>query len=166
MSVSQEIVSWSTNSMRSHKPQLLIVVAIMLAFFAQMVFGSLQLSMTADEPADMTLGYVMLTTGDTWAVPDNGPPPLVTLWSTWPILLQPERPDPRTVPSWHGDDLADYTRALWPLLGPIERLALATRYPIMLLAVVLMALVYRWACDGFGRWGGYWQSPSWRGIPH
>lgn len=134
--------------------QRLMVIAVMLIFFAQSTFGSLHLSMTADEPTQLAGGYVILTTGDTWTVPANGPPPLINAWATWPVLLQPERPNPYAVPGWRQDDLTGYTRALSTLLGPIERLTFIIRFPIMLLAVVLMALVYRWARDWFGHWGG------------
>jgi hypothetical protein len=129
------------------------VVAFMLIFFGQLVFGSRHLSMTSDEPPHMINGYVALTTGDSWTVPAHGHPPFLNAWSAWPLLLQPERPDPVGVPYW-GKNFVKFVRAMWPLLGPIERVAFVTRVPIMLLAVVLMALVYRWACDLFGRWGG------------
>jgi len=109
--------------------------------------------MTSDEPPHLINGYVALTTGEAWTVPPHGHPPLLNAWSAWPLLLQPERPDPRSVPYWNRNFIK-FVRAMWPRLGPIERLAFVTRLPIMLLAVVLMALVYRWACDWFGHWGG------------
>ncbi len=131
----------------------LTVIMLIWVFFAQLTFGAQQLSMTSDEPPHLINGYVALTTGDAWTVPAHGHPPLLNAWSAWPLLLQPERPDPRDVPYWNRNFIK-FVRAMWPKLGPIERLAFVTRLPIMLLAVVLMALVYRWACDWFGHWGG------------
>lgn len=133
--------------------QYLPIILLVWAFFAQLSLGSLQLSMTSDEPPHLISGYVMLTTGDAWGIPIHGHPPLLNAWSAWPILLQPERPDPREVTAWHQDWIR-FVRAMWPLLGPIDRLAFITRVPIMLLGVALMALVYRWASDWFGHWGG------------
>ena len=43
---------------------------------------------------------------------------------------------------------------MWPRLGPVDRQAFVTRVPIVLLATILMAFVYRWARDLFGHWGG------------
>ncbi len=119
----------------------LLIIALMLIFFAQLVLGARHLSLTIDEPSYIANGYAILTTGDYWTVPPHVHPPLVNLWSAWPLLLQPERPDPRAVPGW-GRDFVQFLYALWPLLGPVERQAFVTRLPIMLLAVVLMALVY------------------------
>jgi 4-amino-4-deoxy-L-arabinose transferase-like glycosyltransferase len=131
----------------------LTVIILIWVFFAQLVFGARHLSMTSDELPHAINGYAILATGDAWSVPRHGHPPLVNAWSALPLFLQPERPDPRAVPYW-GKNLIQFTRAMWPLLGPIERLAFVIRYPIMLLAVVLMALVYRWTYDWFGHWGG------------
>ena len=126
---------------------------VLLAFFAQLAFGSVQLSLTSDEPPHIAHGYVMLATGDTWALLDHRHPPLLNVWCAWPLLLQPERPDPRALPHW-GRDFILFVRELWPQLGPVERLAFVTRYPNMLIALLLMALVHRWARERFGRGAG------------
>jgi len=139
--------------MKNNFLQYLPVILLAWMFFAQLSIGSLELSMTSDEPPHLISGYVMLTTGDPWGIPIHGHPPLVNAWSAWPILLQPERPDSRAVTAWHQDWIR-FVRAMWPLLGPIDRLAFITRVPIMLLGVTLMAVVYRWASDWFGHWGG------------
>ena len=128
-------------------------IVLIWVFFAQLTLGSLQLSITADEPAHIVNGYVALTTGDTWALPTHKHPPLLNAWSAWPILLQPDRPDPRLDSEWHQRWIP-FIRSILPLLGPPDRLAFASRLPIILLAVALMALVYRWAADWFGHWGG------------
>ena len=130
-----------------------LLLLLCLAFFAQLACGSVHLSLTSDEPPHFAHGYVMLTTGDTWALAEHRHPPLSNVWGAWPLWLQPERPDPRSVPSW-GQDFVLFVRALWPQLGPVERLAFVTRYPQMLLGLLLLALVYRWARERAGHIGG------------
>ncbi|MEJ5310454.1 MAG: glycosyltransferase family 39 protein [Anaerolineae bacterium] len=129
------------------------VLLLSLVFFAQLACGSVHLSLTSDEPPHFVHGYTMLTTGDTWALAEHRHPPLLNVWGAWPLLLQPERPEPRAVPAW-GTDFVLYVRALWPQLGPVERLAFVTRYPQMLLGLLLLALVYRWARERAGCVGG------------
>jgi len=131
----------------------LTVIVLLWVFLAQLTFGARSLSLTSDELPHALSGYVILATGDYWTVPPHGHPPLVNAWSAWPLLLEPTHPDPRLVPHW-GQNLIAFTRALWPRLGPVERVAFVIRYPIMLMAVALMAPVYRWACDWSGHWGG------------
>ena len=121
----------------------------MLVFFAQLAFGSTALSLTSDEPPHIAHGYLLLTTGDTWALAEHRHPPLLNMLSALPLLLQPERPDVTVLPGWHTDFVV-FVRSLWPLLGPVERQAFVTRVPTMLLAVALVALVARWARRSFG----------------
>lgn len=120
------------------------IIVLILAFFGQLATGSVQLSLTSDEPPHIAHGYLLLTTGDTWALDEHRHPPLLNVLSALPLLLQPERPDVATVPGWRGN-FAVFVRNVWPLLGPVERQAMAARVPTMLLAVLLLALVARWA---------------------
>lgn len=140
---------------RKHRQFALRAAALVvcLVFFAQLACGSTQLSLTSDEPPHIVHGYVMLTTGDTWALIDHRHPPLMNVISALPLLLQPERPDARAMPHW-GTDFILFVREMWPQLGPVDRLAFVTRYPNMLLGVLLMALVCRWARERFGRAAG------------
>ena len=130
-----------------------LVVPLLLVMFAQLVCGARHLSMTSDEPSHIAAGLTYLETGELWVPPLHGHPPLINALAAWPLLLQPERPRLQTLPGW-GRDFSTYVRALWPLLGPIERLAFVTRLPIMLLAMLLTALVFRWASELFGRPAG------------
>lgn len=120
------------------------IIVLILVFFGQLALGSVQLSLTSDEPPHIAHGYLLLTTGDTWALDEHRHPPLLNMLSALPLLLQPERPDVTSIPGWHAD-FAVFVRNVWPLLGPVERQALAARVPTMLLAVLLLALVARWA---------------------
>ncbi|MDF1514287.1 MAG: glycosyltransferase family 39 protein [Anaerolineae bacterium] len=86
----------------------------------------------------------MLKTGDTWALTDHRHPPLLNMLAAAPLLFQNEEPNPRDLRAW-GDDFILFVRALWPLLGPVERMAYVTRLPIILLSMMLIALSSRWS---------------------
>jgi hypothetical protein len=62
-------------------------ILLLLVFFAQLAFGSRQLSLTSDEPAHLGAGYTYLVTGDTWTVPSRGHPPLINAWTALPVVL-------------------------------------------------------------------------------
>ena len=133
---------------------LLLAVALLLALFGQAVFGSTRLSLTTDEPMHIAMGYTVLATGDYHLLPLHIHPPLANAWAAWPLLLQPGRPDPRQVPGWDEGNLWKFSAQLITRLGPVESVELATRVPIMLLALLLGAVVYRWASDLFGARAG------------
>ncbi len=133
--------------------EYLAVAGLMTLLLAQLTLGSLHVSMTIDEPSHIVNGYAVLRTGDLWTVPRHIHPVLVNAWAVLPLFFQAERPDPRELPAW-GQQFAPLVRQTIEQLGPIERVSFVTRYPIMLLALLLLALVYRWARDLFGHWGG------------
>jgi len=143
-----------------HAPRLtfhashFIAILLLLAFFAQLAFGSRWLSLTSDEPPHLGAGYTYLTTGETWHIPSLGNPPLLLAWMTWPVVLANPHLPLQTLPNWHALALPPYFRALFPLLGPVEQLAVAGRVPVMLLGMLLGSLVFRWAADLFGYKGG------------
>ncbi len=121
-------------------------------FLAQLAWGARQLSLTIDEPSHLMNGYAVWTTGSYWTVPPHTHPPLANLLSAAPLLLEPDRPDPRQIAGWQRDFVRFMFNVMpqWPNL---ERLELVGRYPIMLLALILMALVYRWTKERAGGWG-------------
>jgi 4-amino-4-deoxy-L-arabinose transferase-like glycosyltransferase len=128
-----------------------LAVICLLVLFAQTMLASRQLSLTYDEPIYTAIGYADLTTGDVRFHGVIGHPPLVNLWTAWPLLLDSARPDARQVPNWGTADSLGFSRALIDQLGPLERVTLVTRLPTMWLALLLAAFVYRWAQDA---WGG------------
>jgi len=130
-----------------------IIIGLLLLFFAQLAFGARHLSLTTDEPAHIVRGYVALSSGDFWMVPLQGHPPLIEEWAALPLILRSDRPDPSTVSHWQ-ENAALYVQALMPELGTVVQLEVVTRVPVMLLSVVLLALVYRWAGEIGGRWAG------------
>lgn len=132
------------------------VVGLLLVLFALTTLGARRTSLTYDEPLYIAIGYSDLSTGDMrWHRPpvDNHPP-LINLWTAWPLLLSPSHPDPTVVPGWGTENVLGFARALLPLLGPLEAVTFATRLPVMWLALMLGALVYRWAGQVGGRLAG------------
>lgn len=131
------------------------ILVLLLALFAQLALSAPHLSITSDEPSHIVAGLTYLATGDLWAPPLHGHPPLLNALNAAPLLRQLGTPLPKlpAFPGWSHDFLA-YARAVLPHLGPIERLTFAARAPTMLLAVLLAALVYRWGAELGGGWAG------------
>ena len=75
-------------------------MCLILVLFSLLIFGAKQLSLTSDEPPHIAHGYVMLKTGETWALVDHRHPPLSNMLSASLLLLQPEQPDPTQIKAW------------------------------------------------------------------
>jgi len=132
----------SQDMMRHGLPLILLLV-----FFAQAISGINALSLTYDEPIYIGVGYSDWSTGDPFWHGHIGHPPLVNLLTAWPLLLAPDHPDPRTFPQWGSSDVLGFSRALLVQLGRLDRTTMLTRLPVVWIAVLLAALVYRWACE-------------------
>ncbi len=129
----------------------LSAVACLLVLFAQMGFASPLLSLTYDEPIYTAIGYAVLMTGDLHWHGVIGHPPLINVFTAWPLLLESTRPDVTQVPSWGTDDSLGFSRALITRFDSLDRVTLVTRIPVMWLTLLLAAFVYRWAQQV---WGG------------
>ncbi len=115
--------------------------------FVQATRGAVNASITFDEGIHLTAGYTLVRTGDWRLQPAVMHPPFIHILSAAPLLLDPALPDPRAVDGWEIASLSALTDTLvWQCRSP-ARLALAGRLPVILLAVLLGALVYRWAAD-------------------
>jgi hypothetical protein len=131
----------------------LAALALLLILFGQLTLGSVRLSLTADEPIHIALGYTRLILGDCGEMPVHEPP-LINQWAAWPLLLRPDRPDPRQLPAWESNYPPYFGAQLLSYLGPIEAVEVATRSPVMLLCLLLATVIYRWAADLFGQRAG------------
>jgi len=120
--------------------------------FAQATTTLPELSVTFDEPVHITTGYSIWETGDLRLMDDH--PPLLELWMSWPLHLSPETPVTEEVATWELGDrrLFAYADAWWAM--PIDTWLIPARVTITWLGVLLGALVFRWATDWFGPWGG------------
>ncbi|MEE8390255.1 MAG: glycosyltransferase family 39 protein [Anaerolineae bacterium] len=139
-------------------PNLLILV-LLYTIFAQAVASAASTSITIDEGLHITSGYSILRTGDFRLVEEH--PPLVKLLEALPLLAVLDLPDPTTLPGWESDvavtdsvRLVRATQAIVYPYQPIDRLVFAARVPVALLAVLLGAVVFRWASDLWGWKGG------------
>jgi hypothetical protein len=144
----------------SNKPSIRIqksfytyaAVLLLGIMFAQAMTSIPRLSITFDEDLHISTGYSVLRTGDLRLVEDH--PPLIGLWMSWPLLLSPEIPDPADVPHWTPGDRRLFVRnEIWWSL-PLDSWVIPPRIPIAWLALVLGAVLFRWASDWFGPWGG------------
>ena len=138
----------------------LLAVTLLCVIFAQAVGSAARTSMTIDEGLHITSGYTILRTGDYRLVEEH--PPLVKLLQAVPLLPVPDLAEPTTLPEWESDiaatDSVRLVRATQSLIypyQPIDRLVFAARVPMALLAVLLGAVVFRWATDLWSWSGGF-----------
>ena len=133
---------------------VILAAPLLLALFAQLALTSPHQSLTADEPVYIAAGYAYLRAGDLRLQPSVQHPPLMNMWEAWPLLLRSDAPDVSSVAGWDQAALSRFIITLLPRLGPIQATAFATRVPVMWLAVLLAAFVYRWGADWGGRAAG------------
>ncbi|MDW8068687.1 MAG: phospholipid carrier-dependent glycosyltransferase [Anaerolineae bacterium] len=130
---------------------------LLVCFFAQVVLAGPRLSLTADEPVHMAQGYVYWTRRDwrfAWAVAQ---PPLPDALAGIGLLLQPG-PVVEELEGWADRDHSRFVVAFLQWYGPGAALEAATfvaRFPIILVALIGAAFVYRWARERFGRRSGW-----------
>jgi 4-amino-4-deoxy-L-arabinose transferase-like glycosyltransferase len=126
--------------------------ALLLLLWGLLVTGGRALSISMDEPLDITSGYIFLARwlNGLWQLPYHIQPPLLNVVHA--VLLfaaQPHIPL-ETLAGW-GDNYVQFTAAFLPYLMPLERTEILARTPVMLLAVLLGALVFRWGKELAGR---------------
>ena len=126
-------------------------ILLVLAFFAMGMAQVRTASLTFDEGPHLAVGYTTLRTRDLRLQPVHIHPPLANVVAALPLLLQSDLPDPSTVEGWQHASLSAITEAVvWQHPHPAH-IATAGRVPILLSTTLLVALVYRWACDLGGR---------------
>ena len=125
----------------------LAAVVLLWLLFAQAVRGAAIASLASDEGPHLAVGYSTLRTGDLRLQPIHIHPPLINVLAGAPLLLDPSLPDPRSIPGWEIASLSAVTDTVIWKHTPPDGIALAGRLPIILLAVLLGAFVYRWSVD-------------------
>jgi hypothetical protein len=125
----------------------LLAAALLWLLFAQAVRSAVISSLTFDEGPHLAVGYATLRTGDFRLQPVHIHPPLANVLAAAPLLLDPSLPDPRSIPGWDIASLSAVTDTVVWQHRPPDGIALAGRLPIILLAMLLGAFVYRWAAD-------------------
>jgi 4-amino-4-deoxy-L-arabinose transferase-like glycosyltransferase len=140
---------------RSQKEPYLAVVLLLLLLFVLLTFGSQRFPMTADEPAYIAFGYGLLSQGDgvfPLLTQRGYPPLLIGLEASLVYLADPAIPV-QQMSGW-PTAYSPFLEAFKPHLAPETRTKTAARMPIVLLAVILGAVVYRWGRDLWGARAG------------
>lgn len=129
------------------------IVALLLALFFQLTRAALRNSVTFDEGQHISRGYAYLKTGDLrFQRFKSAHPPLMAILEAAPLMLLPNMPEPSTLPGWAEPDTLIFAKQLIWKSPDIEKLMFAARVPVMLVALLLAAFVFRWASD-LGRAG-------------
>jgi len=121
----------------------------LLALFAQQVQSARQTSVTVDEPIHLTRGYVYLRLHDLRF--RLGHPLGMNAWNALPLLLLDDVTLPTGHPSWAAADWPVFDEQFfWQAGNDVTRMVALARLPTMFLALVVAAVVYRWAADLYG----------------
>ncbi|MGC9400102.1 MAG: ArnT family glycosyltransferase [Anaerolineae bacterium] len=133
-----------------------LTLLLLWLFFAQTIGAGPHLSLTADEPVHMAQGYVYWTRGDFRLQRPVAQPPLPDLLPGVFLILQPG-PEVEEIAGWQSANLSQFARAFAAWYGQKGTLHAATfvsRAPIALMAVLGVAIAYRWTKGLFGIKGG------------
>ena len=130
----------------------LAVIALLLTLFG-LTAGSMQgQSPTFDEGFYIARGWAFWRTGRLLTL---GHPALANLWNGWPLLLESGLPDPSTLDGWAAGNPERVSEdLLWARGLAIPRVLFLTRLPTVWLALLLGAVVWRWAKDLYGPYAG------------
>jgi hypothetical protein len=123
----------------------LIAVALLLLIFTQALGSARLKSPTMDEQNHIARGLAYLRTGDLRLSVEH--PPLVNALCALPLLLDPQVELPLDHPSWQsGAWYAFADEFLWRAnAADVDCIVFLSRLPVIGLALVSGALVYRWA---------------------
>ncbi len=148
----RDSVSSRNRYVRSNALYIGAAALLLWVLFTQVVTSIPRLSITFDEDFHIAAGYSVWRTGDWRMIWDN--PSLIKLWMSWPQLLSPHVPHPQDVTGWAEGTLDPFAHnQAWRSI-PIDAWVVPARITITWLAVLLGAVLFRWASDWFGARGG------------
>ena len=126
---------------------------LLLLFFLQAALSSPLASPTFDEPYDLARGYAYAR--GTGLRMQQEHPVLVDGLGGLMLLLMPELTLPDQIPGWEEAHLFRFSQALlWHLGHDVDKMVFLARFPVIGLALILGAVMYRWAADLYGAPGG------------
>ena len=131
----------------------LVAVVLVLMLYAQMM-GSVRVkSATYDEQTYYARGFAVLKTGDMRLRLRH--PLLTNIISAAPLLLLPDLRLPTDHGSWANAEFHGFSAEfLWNTnADQVDQIVYLSRWPMMLLTLVLAAFVHRWARALFGSRG-------------
>ncbi|MGD9100027.1 MAG: glycosyltransferase family 39 protein [Anaerolineae bacterium] len=140
--------------MRKRPLRLLLAVGLLLALYAQMMGSARVKSATYDEQEYYARGYAVLKTGDMRLRLRH--PLLTNLISAAPLLLLRDLELPTDHRSWANADFHEFSaQFVWHYnTARADQIVFLTRWPMMLLTLLLAAVVYRWASELYGAGAG------------
>jgi len=126
---------------------------LLLLLFLQAAPSSSLASPTFDEPYDLARGYAYARHTDLRMQQEH--PVLVDGLGGLMLLLMPELTPPEQIPGWDDAHLFRFSQALlWELGHDVDKMVFLARFPVIGLALILGAVVYRWAADLYSVPGG------------
>lgn len=137
-----------------------LCILLIFAFFTLAIENARNASITVDEGLHIASGYTIMVTGDYRIVEEH--PPLIKMWMALPLLPLHDLADPTTLPAW---DTSDYEatesvpllrmaqQLLYPHL-PVEQWLFPARFMCIIIGILLISLLFRWAADLWGLNGG------------
>jgi len=143
------------HKLREHRKALSILGASALIWllFLQAALSSPLSSPTFDEPYDLARGYAYVRGTDLRMQQEH--PVLIDGLGGAMLLLMPELTPPDQIPGWEDAHLFRFSQALlWQLGHDVDKMVFLAHFPVIGLALILGAIVYRWAADLYGVPGG------------
>lgn len=130
----------------------ILTVGLLILAFALALTSTIQKSPTMDEQNHIARGAAYLGTGDPRLSIEH--PPLVNTLSALPahLLLDLQLPLDQWWEAAEWYHFAD--NFLWHANRNPDQIVFLARLPIIGLGLMLSALVFRWASERFGAWGG------------
>jgi hypothetical protein len=135
--------------MKKHTWAYLVAVLLVGLFFAQAVGNLAAQSPVVDEPSHIARAMAYWRVGDLRL--QIGHPPLIHALAGLPLLLEPGVPQLTSLPGWQPLEREKLNgHALWDEGRPTDRIVFLARWPVLMLALLLGALIFRWAGERFG----------------
>ena len=135
--------------MKKYPWAYLVAVLLVGLFFAQAVVNLSAQSPVVDEPSHIARAMAYWRVGDLRL--QIGHPPLIHALAGLPLLLEPGVPQLTSLPGWQPLEREKLNQhALWDVGRPTDRIVFLARWPVLMLALLLGALIFRWAGERFG----------------
>jgi hypothetical protein len=138
---------------RTRRWPYLLVVLLLWAFFAQTTTSMVVKSPTVDEQAHLMRGYVYLELGDLRF--KIGHPILANALNAFPIWALTDLSVPTDDPAWLENRWGPFAdHLIWQPGNDVDLIFFLSRLVTVALGMLFAALVFRWARQLWGGWGG------------
>lgn len=129
---------------------LYIALALALCFFVQVFFGSLNKSLTWDEPSFISAGYSYLKYNDFRLNPSH--PPLMQELEAFPLLFMNLQAPGQNDPVWQAENpvVAFGKKFFFENGNDHWKMTIFSRLPVMLIGTSMILLMYLWGRKLYG----------------